>query len=79
MNQNPKPAADMFLSAVVVSLLLLTAWGNAIAMLIFSVVAIAVWFSIPRLRKQTPVRHTLLMMAVSISIAMAIANVMSQS
>jgi hypothetical protein len=59
--------AEMFTAVVIGALLVLTAWGNAIAMLAFSAFALAVWFVVPGLRGDTSVRRWLLVGAVTVA------------
>jgi len=40
-------AHETFAGMVIACFLILTAWGNAIAMLVFSLVAMAAWFMLP--------------------------------
>ena len=44
---------DTFASLVIACFLALVAWGNALAMLVFSLVATMVWFSLPETRRQS--------------------------
>lgn len=74
MKLDMKNSADVFV--VVAALLILTAWGNATAMLVFSAIALAAWIVVPAFRGQTSFRRGLLAGAVSVAVAVAIASVM---
>ena len=78
MTLNTRCPADTFSGVVVAVLLILTAWGNAIAMLIVSAIAAATWIVVPRIRGQTPIRRGVLAGGIGAAIAFAIGWVMTR-
>jgi hypothetical protein len=50
-------AAGIFSAVVISGFLILSAWGNATAMLIFSIIAMAAGLAIPSFRGETSIRR----------------------
>jgi hypothetical protein len=73
MKRNIKDPESAFVVVVVAVLLILTAWGSAIGLLVFSAVALAVWLLVPRLRGQIELRRGIVVGAVSVAVAIGIA------
>ena len=76
MKLNMSNSAQVYSAVVVAALLILTAWGNAIAMLIFSAIAAAAWIVVPDIRGQIPIRRGLLTGAVGVAVAAVVACLM---
>lgn len=76
MKLNMRSSAHVFSAVVVPALLLLTAWGNATAMLVFSIIASAAWILVPGIRGQSPFRRGVLSGVVSVAVAVAMSCVM---
>jgi hypothetical protein len=76
MKLNMKDPGQVFTGVVVAALLILTAWGNATALLVFSAIGLAVWLVAPSLRGQIPLRRGLLGGVISFVVAVGIASVL---
>ena len=79
MKLNMRSTSHFYSAFVVAGLLILTAWGNAIAMLIFSAIAAAAWIVVPSIRGQTPIRRGLLAGTVGVAVAVVIGCLMALS
>lgn len=73
-----KNAADIFSGVVIAALVILTAWGNAIAMLVFSAVALVAWFVVPRWRGHASFTRGLLAGTISFAVGFAVAMFLSR-
>lgn len=76
MRINTKEPQHIFTAVVFAALLILTALGNAIALLVFSVVALISWLAVPKLRGQVPFRRSLVAGLVSFAVAVGVAVVL---
>jgi hypothetical protein len=74
MKLNMKDPGQSFMGVVIAGLVILTAWGNAIALLTFSTIGLAVWFAAPSLRRQIPFGRGLLAAVISAVLAAGIAS-----
>lgn len=75
MKLNPNGAADVLAIMIIGALLVLTAWGNAAAMLIFSAIGLLAGFIVPRLKGTSSLHHHLLAATIGATVAVAIASV----
>lgn len=68
-------AQDTFASITIACFLILLAWGNAIAMLVFSLAALAAWFLLPQTREggEATEHRGLLVMVIAAIVAFFIA------
>jgi hypothetical protein len=73
MKLTMKYLARVLAGVVVAVLLVLTAWGNAVALLAFSAIGLAVWVAVPGLRRQIGLPRGLLAGAVSVAVACGVA------
>lgn len=72
MKLDMKSPVQIYSSVVIAALLILTAWGNAMAMLLFSAIAAAVWMVVPGIRGQASFGRSLLAGAIGVAIAVGL-------
>ena len=74
MKLRMKDPADLFAAVVVAALLVLTAWGNAIALLAFSAIALVVLLAARNLRGKLGSSRGRLVFAIGVAMAVGIAS-----
>lgn len=79
MNFKAQQPDHVFAALVLTTFLVLTALGNAIALLIFSVIALALWLAVPPLRGKVPFSRGLVTGVGSFVIAIAVAYWLNRS
>ena len=77
MDSNAPRIEHVFAAAVLAIFLILTALGNAMAILVFSVLALIAWLAVPRFRGKVPLVRGLVAGGLSFTIAVTLAYMLS--